>query len=100
MISIVHRVSTITGGIGVAILFSMAVVNAQEKPLVPGTSKIDRVFTVDLGEEGLAGTSAVVRVTVPPGIVTDDHTHTGRTSITVIVQGTVVEVRGSAKKEY
>lgn len=73
---------------------------AQETPLVPGPSKVERLVAVDLAEVGLAGQSTAGRVTVGPGIITDDHTHTGRTSIVVVVEGTLTDVRGAVKKQY
>jgi len=53
-----------------------------------------------VAEVGLAGSIAAVRVTVAPGIMAADHTHTGRTSIVVMVQGSLTDVRGGARREY
>lgn len=75
-------------------------VQAQEKSLVPGQAKIERQVTIDLAEVGLAGQSTAVRVTIAPGIVTEDHTHAGRTSVLVVVEGALTEVRGAIKKQY
>ena len=55
---------------------------------------------MDLAEVGLAGNIAAVRLTLAPGIMTADHTHTGRTSIFVMVQGVLTDVRGAGKREY
>jgi quercetin dioxygenase-like cupin family protein len=73
---------------------------AQDTPLVAGRTQAEPQVTVDLAEVGLAGSIAAVRVTVAPGIMTADHTHTGRTSIFVVVQGSLTDVRGGAKRRY
>jgi len=92
--------AAVVRGIGLGMLAGIAVVQAQDKPLTKGSSQIDQVANVDLAEVGLAGNSAAVRVTIPPGIMTADHTHTGRTSIVVLVQGALTEVRGDTKHQY
>ena len=73
---------------------------AQGAQLVAGQLQSEPQATVDLAEVGLAGTIATVRLTLAPGIMTKDHTHTGRTSIFVMVQGVLTDVRGSSKREY
>jgi len=55
---------------------------------------------VDLSDVGLAGNSAAARLTLPPGIMTADHTHTGRNSLIVMVQGTLTEARGGVRHDY
>ena len=78
---------------------SRAVV-AQEKPLTTGQPKVEVLITTELSEVGLSGTNVAQRVTIAPGSKMADHTHTGRTSLLVMVQGTLTEVRGSVKHEY
>src|SRR5262249_52475007 len=73
---------------------------AQSGQLVAGQLQSEPQVTVDLAEVGLAGNVAAVRLTLAPGIMTKDHTHTGRTSIFVMVQGVLTDVRASGKKEY
>jgi quercetin dioxygenase-like cupin family protein len=73
---------------------------AQQSTLATGQYKVEPLVTTDLSEVGLAGTSAAQRVTVGPGSKTADHTHTGRTSLLIMIQGTLTEVRGSVKHEY
>ena len=73
---------------------------AQGAQLVAGQLQSEPQATVDLAEVGLAGSIATVRLTLAPGIMTKDHTHTGRTSIFVMVQGVLTDVRGASKREY
>jgi len=73
---------------------------AQSGQLVAGQMQSEPQATVDLAEVGLAGSIATVRLTLAPGIMTKDHTHTGRTSIFVMVQGVLTDVRGGNKREY
>jgi len=77
-----------------------AVLAAQEKPLVTGQPKVEVLVTTQLSEVGLSGTNVAQRVTIPPGTQMADHTHSGRTSLLIMVQGALTEVRGSAKHEY
>ena len=85
----------------VAVLAGGAVgVQAQTAGLVAGQLQSEPQGTVDLAEVGLAGNIAAVRLTLAPGIMTKDHTHMGRTSIFVMVQGVLTDVRGASKKEY
>jgi len=93
-------VATIVHSVGFALLFCVVGMQAQDKPLVLGQTKLERLVTVDLAQVGLQGESAAQRITIAPGIMTADHTHTGRTSLIVMVQGTLTEVRGTAKTEY
>jgi quercetin dioxygenase-like cupin family protein len=39
-------------------------------------------------------------VTVAPGSKTAEHTHTGRTSLLIMIAGTLTEVRGQVRHEY
>jgi quercetin dioxygenase-like cupin family protein len=73
---------------------------AQDKPLVTGQPTVEVLVTTQLSEVGLAGTNVAQRVTIPPGTKMADHTHTGRTSLLIMVQGALTEVRGSVKHEY
>ena len=73
---------------------------AQDKPLVTGQPKVEVLVTTELTEVGLPGTNVAQRVTIGPGTRMADHTHTGRTSLLIMVQGALTEVRGSVKNEY
>jgi|SRR5678815_1287381 len=73
---------------------------AQDKTLVTGQPKVEVLFTTQLSEVGLAGTNVAQRVTIGPGMKMADHAHTGRTSLLIMVQGALTEVRGNAKHEY
>lgn len=76
---------------------------AQDAQLAKAPAKIETVLRVDLAaEEGaaLAGIESAMRVTVQPRTITPDHTHTQRTSIVIMLEGTLTDVRGDAKKEY
>jgi quercetin dioxygenase-like cupin family protein len=73
---------------------------AQDKPLVTGQPTVEVLVTTQLSEVGLAGTNVAQRVTIPPGTKMADHTHTRRTSLLIMVQGALTEVRGSVKHEY
>jgi quercetin dioxygenase-like cupin family protein len=84
----------------VAALVGTAAAQAQNATLTKGRLQAEPQATVDLAEVGLAGNIATVRLTLAPGIMTDDHTHTGRTSIFVMVQGVLTDVRGTSKREY
>ena len=85
---------TVIAGAGRAALL------AQAKPLVTGQPKVEVLVTTELSEVGLAGTTVAQRVTIPPGSRMADHTHTGRTSLLIMVQGALTEFRGSVKHEY
>src|SRR5947207_6208529 len=80
--------------------FLTAGATAQDKPLADGQYKVEPLVTTDLAEVGLAGTSAAQRVTLAAASKTADHTHTGRTSLLIMIQGTLTEVRGQVKHEY
>jgi quercetin dioxygenase-like cupin family protein len=73
---------------------------AQDKPLVTGQPKVEVLVTTQLSEVGLAGTNVAQRVTIAPGTKMADHTHTGRTSLLIMVQGALTEFRGSVKHDY
>jgi len=72
----------------------------QDNGLVVGQPKVEVLVTTDLAEVGLAGTSVAQRVTIAPGTRMGDHTHAGRTSLLVMIQGALTEVRGGARREY
>lgn len=84
----------------VALLFGMVAAGAQDTPVVQARSKTEPQAMVDLAQIGLAGALTATRVTIAPGTMNAEHTHTGRTSLLVIVQGPLTEVRGSAKRAY
>ena len=73
---------------------------AQDKPLTTGQPKVEVLVTADLVEVGLAGTTVAQRVTIGAGTKMADHTHTGRTSLLIMLQGALTEVRGSVKHDY
>ena len=73
---------------------------AQEKTLATGQPKVEVLVTTELSEVGLSGTNVAQRVTIPAGTKMADHTHTGRTSLLIMVQGSLTEVRGTTKHEY
>ena len=73
---------------------------AQEKTLATGQPKVEVLVTTELSEVGLSGTNVAQRVTIPAGTKMADHTHTGRTSLLIMVQGALTEVRGTTKHEY
>jgi quercetin dioxygenase-like cupin family protein len=83
----------------VALMGSMSLA-AQEKTLTTGQPKVEVLVTTELSEVGLSGTNVAQRVTIPPGTKMADHTHTGRTSLLIMVQGALTEVRGATKHEY
>src|SRR5262245_24224766 len=73
---------------------------AQEKPLATGQPQVEVLVTTQLSEVGLAGTNVAQRVTIAPRTMMADHTHTSRTSLLIMVQGALTEVRGNVKHEY
>jgi quercetin dioxygenase-like cupin family protein len=85
---------------GAIALFGGRFATAQDKTLVTGQPKVEVLVTAQLSEVGLAGTNVAQRVTIGPGTKMADHTHTGRTSLLIMVQGALTEVRGNAKHEY
>jgi len=63
--------------------------------------KVESVCTVDLkGELQVEANISCYRVTMSPGGVSPEHTHSGRSSIIVMVQGRMTEYRGSVAREY
>jgi mannose-6-phosphate isomerase-like protein (cupin superfamily) len=86
--------------VALVVLFGAVTLRAQDAPLAAGPSTVAPQVSVDLAEVGLAGRLTAGRVTIGPGITRPDHTHTGRTSLLVVVQGSLTEVRGSVKHEY
>ena len=68
--------------------------------VVEGPSKTESVATVNLAEVGLTGSLTAGRVTIDPGIKRPDHTHMARTSLLIVIQGTLTEVRGATTHEY
>jgi quercetin dioxygenase-like cupin family protein len=80
---------------GLALCLTVAYGFAQEKPADPNRPLSENVAKVNLAEVGLTGGAAsVTRFTYAPGKAMPPHTHTGRTSIIVIVQGQLTERRG------
>jgi quercetin dioxygenase-like cupin family protein len=75
-------------------------VRAQDRPLTVGQPTVEVLVTTELSEVGLPGTSVAQRVTIPPGTKMADHTHSGRTSLLIMVQGALTEVRGIERHEY
>jgi quercetin dioxygenase-like cupin family protein len=74
-------------------------VYGQQKPADPNRPLSENVAKVNLEEVGLAGGAAsVTRFTYAPGKAMPPHTHTGRTSIIVIVQGQLTERRGEVAR--
>jgi len=73
---------------------------AQGNTLATGQPKVEVLVTTELSEVGLSGTNVAQRVTIPAGTKMADHTHTGRTSLLIMVQGALTEVRGTTKHEY
>jgi quercetin dioxygenase-like cupin family protein len=84
----------------VAGFLGVGAVQAQQATLANGAPKLEPIVSLDLSDVGLDGTAAAQRVTIAPLTVTASHTHTGRTSIIIMLQGSIVDVRGTAKKEY
>ena len=74
--------------------------SAQTPAVADGPSRTESLATVNLAEVGLTGSLTAGRVTIEPGIKRPDHTHMGRTSLLVVIQGTLLEVRGAATHEY
>ena len=73
---------------------------AQGNTLATGQPKVEVLVTTELSEVGLSGTNVAQRVTIPAGTKMADHTHTGRTSLLIMVQGALTEVRGTTRHEY
>lgn len=80
---------------GLALCLTAGYVFAQQKPADPNRPLSENLAKVNLAEVGLTGGAAsVTRFTYAPGKAMPPHTHTGRTSIIVIVQGQLTERRG------
>jgi quercetin dioxygenase-like cupin family protein len=95
-----HRrvIGTFTSCLGLALVVAAShVISAQQKPVDPNRPQSENVAKVSLSEVGLpAGAASATRFTYAPGKAMPPHTHTGRTSIIVIVQGQLTERRGEA----
>ena len=94
------HLGTIVSVFSLFALVGHATLAAQEKTLTTGQPKVEVLVTTELSEVGLSGTNVAQRVTIAPGTKMADHTHTGRTSLLIMVQGALTEVRGSSKNEY
>jgi len=94
------RVGAIAAIVGLLALAGANATVAQDKPLTVGQPKVEVLVTTDLSEVGLSGTNVAQRVTIGPGTRMADHTHSGRTSLLIMVQGALTEVRGGARHEY
>jgi quercetin dioxygenase-like cupin family protein len=57
-------------------------------------AQTDRLVEVMMSDIGLPGYVNAVRTTIEPGKKSNPHSHTGRISIQVVLQGTAVEHRG------
>src|SRR5262245_45367845 len=93
------RLGLIVSIFSVIALSGHASLLAQDKALTTGQPKVEVLVTTDLSEVGLAGTTVAQRVTIAPGTKMADHTHTARTSILIMLQGSLTEVRGTAKHD-
>src|SRR5688572_6388992 len=81
-------IGTLTICSGLALCLTVGYGFAQEKPADPNRPLSENVAKVNLAEVGLtAGAASVTRFTYAPGKAMPPHTHIGRTSIIVIVQG-------------
>ena len=93
-------------GIGLLVLTLVAVgISSGQQPPPTETKgiKIVPVAVVDLGPEipGMQGRQLRMRMaTVEPGGVLGVHNHKDRPEILYVLQGTVVDHRGSEAKEY
>jgi quercetin dioxygenase-like cupin family protein len=94
------RIGRLVAVLGVLTCLGIGLALAQDKPLANGQPKVEVLVTTNLSEVGLSGTNVAQRVTIAPGTKMADHTHTGRTSLLIMVQGALTEVRGSVKREY
>src|ERR1017187_1331799 len=95
-----HQDGRVIWSVGYMLLLATLAVPGQEKPVPDVRPKAESIFSTDLAEVGLAGTNAVQRVTVAPQTAIPEHTHTGRTSVLVVIQGSMTEVRGTEKNDY
>ena len=88
-------IGTLAGCSASALMLLGGFVYAQQKPADPNRPTSEQVAKVDLAEVGLTGGAAsATRFTYAPGKAMPPHTHTGRTSIIVIVAGQLTERRG------
>jgi quercetin dioxygenase-like cupin family protein len=95
------RTHVVSVAVGTVMALAAAVsLGAQNSAVVDGPSKTESLARVNLAEVGLTGSLTAGRVTIDPGIKRPDHTHMGRTSLLVVIQGTLFEVRGAASHEY
>ena len=94
------QLATIVSLVSLVALVGSMPLAAQEKTLATGQPKVEVLVTTELSEVGLSGTSVAQRVTIPAGTKMADHTHTGRTSLLIMVQGALTEVRGTTRHEY
>jgi quercetin dioxygenase-like cupin family protein len=94
------HVGTIVSVLILLALVGHTTLRGQEKTLTTGQPKVEVLVTTELSEVGLSGTNVAQRVTIAPGTKMADHTHTGRTSLLIMVQGALTEFRGTIKNEY
>jgi quercetin dioxygenase-like cupin family protein len=94
------QLGTIVSLLSLLALVAHTTLGAQDRTLATGQPKVEVLVTTELSEVGLSGTNVAQRVTIAPGTKMADHTHTGRTSLLIMVQGALTEVRGSIKNEY
>jgi quercetin dioxygenase-like cupin family protein len=94
------QLGTIVVFVSLVALVGSTPLAAQDNTLTIGQPKVEVLVTTELSEVGLSGTSVAQRVTIPAGTKMADHTHTGRTSLLIMVQGALTEVRGTARHEY
>jgi quercetin dioxygenase-like cupin family protein len=93
-------VATLACCLAFAVPIGLGQLYAQQKPGGAGSSGSETVAKVDLKEVGLPGQVSASKLTFNPGTKGNPHTHTGRTSIITVVQGTFIEHRGEAVKTY
>ena len=98
-----HRrvIGTIAGCLGLTLVVGASHrMFAQQQP-DPSRPTSEVVAKVNLAEVGLpAGAASATRFVYAPGKAMAPHTHTGRTSITTVVQGHLTEHRGNAVHVY
>jgi len=94
------RLGIVVSIVSVVALWATHAALAQEKTLAVGQPKVEVLVTTELSEVGLSGTNVAQRVTIPPATKMADHTHTARTSLLIMVQGALTEVRGNVRHEY
>ena len=98
-----HRrvIGTAMGCLGfVVVLGASHVLLAQRQP-DPNRPASEVVAKVNLAEVGLpAGAASATRFLYAPGKAMLPHTHTGRTSLIIVVQGYLTEHRGNVVHAY